>query len=331
VKVQVEFDPAVVRSWRLVGYENRLLETEDFRDDGKDGGEVGSGHSVTALYEVKAWEGRAGSLGAVRVRFQDPDGGNGREIQAGLDPAPARPASVLNTPAFHLASTVALFAEVLRGSYWAKGIGLAAVKEIASGLPADFPGRKDVAEFAELAARAAELAKASPTARRSDEGGAGDEGEEVGPGCSTGGKGERVKGESGVSPFFVLLLVVLDLLGSPLSFSISACRVSASRDASRNRHRPPPTPLTPSLSPLRGAREDENGDECGEPSESRTRRWTRTRGGTPYLIPLPRGKRGIRARESAPNIPSFHYSPMPALHRTSPVTPVDRTGPRGVS
>jgi Ca-activated chloride channel family protein len=180
VKVQVEFDPAVVRSWRLVGYENRLLETEDFRDDGKDGGEVGSGHSVTALYEVKAWEGRAGSLGAVRVRFQDPDGGNGREIQAGLDPAPARPASVLNTPAFHLASTVALFAEVLRGSYWAKGIGLAAVKEIASGLPADFPGRKDVAEFAELAARAAELAKASPTARRSDEGGAGDEGEEVG-------------------------------------------------------------------------------------------------------------------------------------------------------
>jgi Ca-activated chloride channel family protein len=174
-KVQVEFDPAVVRSWRLVGYENRLLETEDFRDDGKDGGEVGSGHAVTALYEVKPWEGRDGSLGAVRVRYQDPDGGNPREIEASLDAEPAGPAAGPNTPAFRLATTVALFAEVLRNSYWAKGISLAAVGEIASGLPREFPGRRDVAELAELAARAAALAKEAP-GREADEPGPGDEG-----------------------------------------------------------------------------------------------------------------------------------------------------------
>ena len=52
VKIQVEWNPARVRAYRLIGYENRLLRNEDFADDKKDAGEVGSGHSVTALYEV---------------------------------------------------------------------------------------------------------------------------------------------------------------------------------------------------------------------------------------------------------------------------------------
>src|SRR6185312_5669242 len=52
VKIQVEMNPARVRSYRLLGYENRLLNREDFADDKKDAGELGSGHSVTALYEV---------------------------------------------------------------------------------------------------------------------------------------------------------------------------------------------------------------------------------------------------------------------------------------
>lgn len=52
VKIQVEFNPNVVESYRLVGYENRLLNEEDFNDDKKDAGEIGAGHSVTALYEV---------------------------------------------------------------------------------------------------------------------------------------------------------------------------------------------------------------------------------------------------------------------------------------
>jgi Mg-chelatase subunit ChlD len=52
VKIQVEFNPALVRSYRLIGYENRLLAKEDFNDDTKDAGEIGAGHSVVALYEI---------------------------------------------------------------------------------------------------------------------------------------------------------------------------------------------------------------------------------------------------------------------------------------
>jgi len=52
VKIQVEFNPAVVGAYRLIGYENRMLQAEDFKDDTKDAGEMGAGHSVTALYEI---------------------------------------------------------------------------------------------------------------------------------------------------------------------------------------------------------------------------------------------------------------------------------------
>ncbi|MEM6725162.1 MAG: YfbK domain-containing protein, partial [Bacteroidota bacterium] len=52
VKIQIEFNPAKVKSYRLIGYENRLLANEDFNDDKKDAGELGAGHSVTALYEI---------------------------------------------------------------------------------------------------------------------------------------------------------------------------------------------------------------------------------------------------------------------------------------
>ena len=52
VKIQVEFNPALVAGYRLIGYENRLLADKDFNDDKKDAGEIGAGHSVTALYEI---------------------------------------------------------------------------------------------------------------------------------------------------------------------------------------------------------------------------------------------------------------------------------------
>ena len=52
VKIQVEFNPAKVQAYRLIGYENRMLNKEDFNDDRKDAGEIGAGHTVTALYEV---------------------------------------------------------------------------------------------------------------------------------------------------------------------------------------------------------------------------------------------------------------------------------------
>ena len=53
VKIQVEFNPAEVKSYRLLGYENRMLETKDFDDDRKDAGEIGAGHTVTAIYQIE--------------------------------------------------------------------------------------------------------------------------------------------------------------------------------------------------------------------------------------------------------------------------------------
>ncbi|MER5627680.1 von Willebrand factor type A domain-containing protein [Streptosporangium sp. NPDC002544] len=72
-KAQVVFNPSAVESYRLIGYENRRLATEDFRDDAKDGGEIGPGHSVTALYEVRLRGGASGQLATATVRWQDPD------------------------------------------------------------------------------------------------------------------------------------------------------------------------------------------------------------------------------------------------------------------
>ena len=67
VKLQVEFNPALVQAYRLIGYENRLLATEDFNDDTKDAGDIGAGHQVTALYEVVP----VGVQGTVRARGVD--------------------------------------------------------------------------------------------------------------------------------------------------------------------------------------------------------------------------------------------------------------------
>jgi Ca-activated chloride channel family protein len=72
VKVQVEFNPAQVAEYRLVGYENRLLAAEDFNDDAKDGGELGAGHAVTAIYEiVPAGRSTGGSVDELRYQSRD--------------------------------------------------------------------------------------------------------------------------------------------------------------------------------------------------------------------------------------------------------------------
>ena len=96
VKIQVEFNPTAVGAYRLIGYENRLLAKEDFNDDKKDAGEIGAGHTVTALYEIvparraisidpsvdplkyQRPAGRAGAgsdeLMTVKLRYKAPDG-----------------------------------------------------------------------------------------------------------------------------------------------------------------------------------------------------------------------------------------------------------------
>jgi Ca-activated chloride channel family protein len=69
VKLQVEFNPATVANYRLIGYENRVMAAEDFRDDTKDAGEIGAGHSVTALYEIVP-RGVAPGRGAEPLKYQ---------------------------------------------------------------------------------------------------------------------------------------------------------------------------------------------------------------------------------------------------------------------
>ncbi|MFC4609580.1 von Willebrand factor type A domain-containing protein [Streptomyces maoxianensis] len=71
-KAQVAFDPKTVRQFRLIGYENRAVADEDFRNDTVDGGEVGPGHTVTALYAVRLREGASGHVATATVRWLDP-------------------------------------------------------------------------------------------------------------------------------------------------------------------------------------------------------------------------------------------------------------------
>ena len=73
VKLQVEFNPSLVQAYRLIGYENRMLATRDFNDDKKDAGEIGAGHSVTAIYEVVPLGVEIELPAASKLRYQTPD------------------------------------------------------------------------------------------------------------------------------------------------------------------------------------------------------------------------------------------------------------------
>ena len=71
VKIQIEFNPALVSEYRLIGYENRHLKREDFNNDKVDAGEIGAGHSVTALYEIKMNDGQSGMIDPLRYQNEN--------------------------------------------------------------------------------------------------------------------------------------------------------------------------------------------------------------------------------------------------------------------
>ena len=121
VKIQVEFTPSRVEQYRQLGYENRQLKKEDFRDNAIDAGEVGSGQSVTALYELGLAPGSRGPLGVVRIRYRDLRTGRIEEIAAPLAESMLVPAFDQAEPAFQLAACAAEWAEILRGSPYAAG------------------------------------------------------------------------------------------------------------------------------------------------------------------------------------------------------------------
>ncbi len=122
VKIQVDFNQDVVRSYRLLGYENRDVDDDKFRDDKEDGGEIGSGHEVTALYEIKLKEKRpSSSVGTVYIRYKDPDSDEVTEISRRIPRRAFNSEFVQTSIEFKLAAAAAEFAEILRKSYWAKG------------------------------------------------------------------------------------------------------------------------------------------------------------------------------------------------------------------
>ncbi|AIG04104.1 von Willebrand factor type A domain-containing protein [Pseudomonas fluorescens] len=127
VKLQVEFNPAHVSEYRLLGYENRALKREDFSNDKVDAGEIGAGHTVTALYEIvpkgaKGWleplryapapvaEGNAAELAMLRVRYKPAAGGSSRLIEHPINHAQHAASDDLR-----FAAAVAAFAQQLKG------------------------------------------------------------------------------------------------------------------------------------------------------------------------------------------------------------------------
>ncbi len=120
-KVQVKFNPDTVRSFRLIGYENRQMEHEDFRNDDADAGEIGSGHSVTALYEVKRNRGvDSGKLAKIAIRYEDPDTQKVTEVSEKFRVENLKAKFEDASQGLQFAATLAQFAEILRESFWVK-------------------------------------------------------------------------------------------------------------------------------------------------------------------------------------------------------------------
>jgi Ca-activated chloride channel family protein len=156
-KVQVDWNPDVVERYRLLGFENRDVKDEQFRDDTVEAGAIGAGHTVTALYELKLKQGATGKLGTVTLRWTDPDTRKAVEMAESLNVGDLADNFGAADRHFRLATTVAAFAEVLRESYWSKTVTLAEVASEAAARAEEFPGDATVKELADLVRAAARL------------------------------------------------------------------------------------------------------------------------------------------------------------------------------
>ena len=114
-KAQVAFDPRTVEEFRLVGYDNRRVADDDFRDDSVDGGEVGPGHTVTALYAVRTRPGAEGHLATATVRWLDPATRTPHETSGQLETDAVHEDLTSAPVRFQVAATAAYFAVALRG------------------------------------------------------------------------------------------------------------------------------------------------------------------------------------------------------------------------
>jgi Ca-activated chloride channel homolog len=186
VKLQVEFNPARVRAYRLLGYEDRLLRDEDFANDVKDAGEIGAGHVVTALYEIVRTDAPldvplpetgtlryqrapaeidapAGELLHVAMRYKEPDGERSRLV---THPVLARRGAPSESMRF--ASAVAGFGMLLRNSKYAGSLTWPQVVDMARGARGDDRDgyRADFIRLAELASEISKPLAAAPVRNR---------------------------------------------------------------------------------------------------------------------------------------------------------------------
>ena len=112
-KIQVDFNPDTVQKYRLIGYENRALDDESFRDDTKDAGELGAGHEVTAIYELEL-KSQTGSFGRIYLRYKDPDNDESEEISKDILSSDLKYSFDSSSSRFRLGVAVARFAQILK-------------------------------------------------------------------------------------------------------------------------------------------------------------------------------------------------------------------------
>lgn len=164
VKLQIEFNPAYVKGYRLLGYENRMLATEDFDDDSKDAGEIGAGHTVTALYEVIPADSKQevaqtelkyqsndaagienGEWLNLKIRYKEPDGDESK-----LCIYPVTEDAYMENPTedFYFAAAVSEFGLILRDSEYKKDASFENVRELLKNVDTESDDYKD--EFAYL-------------------------------------------------------------------------------------------------------------------------------------------------------------------------------------
>ncbi len=148
-KIQVVFNPEVVDRYRLIGFENRAIADEDFRDNTVDAAEIGAGHTVTALYEIELNSHIPGEIATVQLRWKNPDTYRTEEISKTFDTRDLENSFSHTSTNFQLDVLVAEFAGILKDSLWTKHSSLEDIIEYAQELPNQLE-YSEVYEFLDL-------------------------------------------------------------------------------------------------------------------------------------------------------------------------------------
>lgn len=152
VKIQIEFNPDVVAEYRLIGYENRMLAREDFNNDQVDAGEIGAGHTVTAVYEIAlagsngqrvdqlryqtedhVGKGKNSEIAFLRLRYKAPDGDKSKLIEQPIRKADIKRELTDTSADYRFAAAVAGFGQLLRGGNYMEQFGFDDVRTLANG------------------------------------------------------------------------------------------------------------------------------------------------------------------------------------------------------